>query len=258
VRPLVYGSLFSGCGGLDLGLERAGLACAFQVEIDPHARAILERHWPGLRRHDDIRTFPPGDPADWACDLLVGGDPCQENSRARVTRGTRAPSLGAELLRVVGVLRPRLVLRENPTRARSDAPWPWYRFRDELERLGYRVLPFRLRACCAGAQHQRDRLFLLAESADPVGLPVRLSGPREAAGAAGGLSGADPERERLRPDPGPVGGAAGRRADARAGRADARLPSRVDRLRALGNAVDVRVAEWVGRTLLACLEADDA
>jgi hypothetical protein len=32
----------------------------------------------------------------------------------------------------------------------------------------------------------------------------------------------------------------------------------VDRLRALGNAVDVRVAEWVGRTLLACLEADDA
>lgn len=245
---LVFGSVFSGCGGLDRGLELAGLTCAFQVEIDPDARAVLERRWPDTRRHDDARTFPPDD--SWRCDLLVGGDPCQENSRARVTVGTRAPSLGAHFLRIVDVLRPRLVLRENPTRSRADAPWPWWRFRDELEARGYRVLPFRLRACCVGADHQRDRLFLLAEASDAVGEPVRLSGCREDAGAAGAIEAAARERERLRSNVGPVGGGAGDRPDTRDDRGDARIPRAVDRLRMLGNAVDVRAARTIGEHLM--------
>jgi site-specific DNA-cytosine methylase len=62
-RPLVFGSLYSGCAGFDLGLEQAGFVCAFQVEIDPSARAVLAHHWPATRRHDDARTFPPSDPS---------------------------------------------------------------------------------------------------------------------------------------------------------------------------------------------------
>lgn len=249
---LTFGSLFTGCGGLDLGLEQAGLTCAFQVEIDPDARAVLERRWPDTRRHDDARTFPPDD--SWRCDLLAGGDPCQENSRARVTVGTRAPSLGAEFLRIVDALRPRLVLRENPTRSRPDAPWPWWRFRNELEDRGYAVLPFRLRSCCFGADHQRDRLFLLAEQANPFGESIWLQGRGADACAPRALETAARERERLRPDAGAVVCGRGDHARAGDGRGDARIPSRVDRLRMLGNAVDVRVARWIGETLIRSLE----
>jgi DNA (cytosine-5)-methyltransferase 1 len=50
-----FGSLFAGIGGFDLGLERAGMECVWQVENDPYCNKVLEKHWPDVRRYGDVR-----------------------------------------------------------------------------------------------------------------------------------------------------------------------------------------------------------
>ncbi len=87
------GSLFSGIGGLDLGLERAGMRIAWQVEIDPYAQKILAKHWPNIPRYDDVRALC-GRGCDFTdtshvtpVDVLAGGFPCQDISSAGRRRG---------------------------------------------------------------------------------------------------------------------------------------------------------------------------
>jgi len=227
---VTFGSLFAGIGGLDLGLERAGMQCKWQVEIDDYCQRVLAKHWPDVERFRDVREV--GSHNLKPVDLICGGDPCQENSGAR-RHPTTSPSLGDQFIRVVAECRPRLVLRENPSGVRSDAPWPWWRFRAELERLGYAVLPFRLRACCVGLDHRRDRLFLLADRSDSM--CARLEGeikPRINPVSAGG-----PVR-RIRLSESDV---------VRAGHG---IPDYMERIRGVGNAVAVPVAEYIGRLIL--------
>ncbi len=54
---LTVGSLFSGIGGLDLGLERAGMRVVWQSEIDPYACKVLAKHWPEVPNHGDIKRI---------------------------------------------------------------------------------------------------------------------------------------------------------------------------------------------------------
>jgi len=161
---VTFGSLFAGIGGMDLGFERAGLTCKWQVEIDPHARRVLAKHWPDVRRHDDVRTFPPDDGADWSVDVVAGGFPCQDISFAGKGAGLAGERSGLwyEFARVVRVLRPRYVVVENVAALLVrglDAVL------GTLASLGYDAEWEILPAAAFGAPHIRNRVFLVAHAA---------------------------------------------------------------------------------------------
>src|SRR5271163_765995 len=77
---LLHGSLFSGIGGIDLGLTWAGFETAWQVEIDPFANKILEKHRPSVHRYHDVRSV--GKHNRKAVNIISGGSPCQDTSIA--------------------------------------------------------------------------------------------------------------------------------------------------------------------------------
>ena len=97
---LLYGSLFAGIGGFDLGFERAGLRCGWQVEKDAFCQRVLEKHWPDVPRFGDIRDV--GRKELPAVDVIIGGFPCQPFSQAGQQRGTDDDRfLWPEMLRVI-------------------------------------------------------------------------------------------------------------------------------------------------------------
>ena len=102
MENLEFGSLFSGGGGMDLGLEQAGLKCVFQVENDKHCLTILDKHWPDVPKNE-IRP----------CMGIVGGDPCPIRSTLSRTAGTRKPDMSGHFLAMAARCKPRWVLREN-------------------------------------------------------------------------------------------------------------------------------------------------
>src|SRR6266699_2059797 len=110
---LTVGSLFSGIGGFDLGLERAGMEIRWQVEIDSFCQQVLAKHWPNVKRYDDVRTV--GAHNLERVDVLCGGFPCQDVSCAGPRTGIDGVRSGlwSEMVRVVRELRPRYVFMEN-------------------------------------------------------------------------------------------------------------------------------------------------
>lgn len=131
-EPLTFGSLFAGIGGIDLGFERAGMKCKWQVEIDDYASRVLARHWPDVRRWRDIKTFC-SDSNRWGCekckernsesqsgikpscgcdidglrvDVIAGGFPCQDISYAGKGAGLAGERSGLfyEAIRVIRTL----------------------------------------------------------------------------------------------------------------------------------------------------------
>ena len=269
-RPISFGSLFAGipAGGFDLGLERAGMECAWQVENDPYCNRVLAKHWPEVLKYGDIKEV------DWSeverVDLVCGGFPCQDLSIAGKKEGLHGPRSGlyTELLFAVEWLRPEWVVVENVYHS-------WRRWMPQLRRALYRVglasLPFRLRAADFGAPHIRSRGFILAhrDSERLRELKGRWRWPsREEEGVAvfDGSLWVPGDGARLRRREGRSGGASSslkeRYASVRLGRRHwwasepelerlvHGIPPDVERNRALGNAVVPQVAEWIGRRIL--------
>jgi len=157
---LTFGSLFAGIGGFDLGLERAGMACAWQVEREPYAVRVLEKHWPNVRRHDDVCTFPPEE-GNWAVDLICGGFPCQDISVAGKGLGLagKRSGLWVEMHRIIGKLRPRYVIVENVAALLARG---METVLGDLSQIGYDAEWHVIPACAVGAPHRRERVWIVA------------------------------------------------------------------------------------------------
>lgn len=269
--------LFSGIGGFSLGLERAGMRTLAFCEIDPFARAVLAQHWPEVFCFEDVRhvtkdildTFGLG-----PVDLVCGGFPCQDISLAGKGAGLAGERSGLffEIARLASEIRPRWLLLENVAALRSRGLDTVLR---ELAALGYDAQWHCVPASAVGAPHRRDRVWVVAnapefgrgeerpdssgrgagssEDGRPAGLVER--GPVTADTAGLRLAFWEGFRRNLQCEF--EAAQRGHRAhgwwgiEPPVGRVADGVPARVDRLRALGNAVVPQIPELIGRAILA-------
>jgi DNA (cytosine-5)-methyltransferase 1 len=280
---LRVGSLFSGIGGFDLGLERTGgFRTAWFCEQDEFCQRVLARHWPGVPCHPDI-TALTGDAAG-PVDVLCGGFPCQDLSYAGLGAGLAGARSGlwSEYARLIGELGPRYIVVENVSALLARGLGTVLA---DLAALGYDAEWDCIPASAVGAPHRRDRIWLVAY---PRGEQHQGAGDAERPPASAGLPQdlADTqdiryERSRAARDgrhgsadgcrDGGVGhtdrasayslAATGASREAASqpgwwavepdvGRVAHGVPARVDRLRSLGNALVPQIAEWIGRRIL--------
>jgi len=167
MKPLTVGSTFTGVGGADLGLERAGFSIAWQCELDAWKRSVLAAHWPRVPIYEDITTLH--DPAP--VDLLIGGFPCQDLSVAGKRKGFTGERsvLAFEFLRLAESLRPRWLLLENvPGLLSSNGGRDMARLVDEVGTIGYGWAYRVLDARYFGVPQRRRRVFICARRADTL------------------------------------------------------------------------------------------
>ena len=280
---LTVGSLFSGIGGLDLGLERAGMKVIWQSEIDPYCNKVLKKHWPEVPNYGNIKEI------DWRTiprpDVICGGYPCQPFSTAGKRRGTDDPRhLWPWVRTAISELRPRYAILEN---VRGHISMGGLQVIGELAEVGYDAEWRVVSAAGLGAPHRRDRIIIVAYPANQR----QQSGQKESKSQFGRRGNYEAEHKRSATNNQrmataedmayPEGSASGstqphdlrariwkttklRKSDSatrtnsdwwetepNVGRVADGVSARVDRLRGLGNAVVPQVAEYIGRLVMA-------
>ncbi|MFZ3569931.1 DNA cytosine methyltransferase [Streptomyces sp. BH097] len=243
-------SLFSGIGGIELGLEQAGMTTVAQVEVNPFCRQVLAHHWPEVPRHDDVRTFA----AWWDSEprpevhVVAGGFPCQPFSIAGKQLGIADERwMWPAMASVVRHVRPHYVFVENVADlVRDTDAFGWL-----LGDLAADGLDAEWRVFSApefGApQAARERVLLVAHSQGLNGTPrdrMVPRGERRSPLAARGLHGLSVAAR----------GQAARQwleAEPRVDRLVDGVPHQVEQLAGYGNAVIPAAAEHIGRLIVA-------
>jgi DNA-cytosine methyltransferase len=155
---LTVGSLFSGIGGLDLGLERAGMNVIWQSEIDPYGCQVLKKHWPEVVNHGNIKEINWGDVV--RPDIICGGYPCQPFSTAGKRNGTDDPRhLWPWVREAISELRPKYAILEN---VRGHVSLGLNVVLGEMASIGYDAEWQIVSAASVGAPHRRDRVIIVA------------------------------------------------------------------------------------------------
>jgi len=240
--------LFSGIGGFSLGLERTGgfETVAF-CEIEPFCRCVLEKHWPGVRQYDDVRSLTARSLSvdGIAVDVICGGFPCQDISYAGPGAGLSGERSGLwfEYARLIGELAPQYVIVENVAALLGrgmDAVL------GTLSDLGYDAEWGRVSACSVGLPHMRRRMFIVAYPNGQHGRQGIWDSLARSYGQVQSLDSLESARARSR----------ARLANPSAlYRGAYGLPFGMERNHAIGNAVAPDVIEPIGHAILASIAA---
>jgi len=157
-----FGSLFTGVGGFDLGFERAGFECVWQVERDAHCLEVLAEHYPNVERYTDVRTV--GKHNLKPVELICGGFPCQDLSVAGKRAGFdgERSSLWFEFERIIDELQPKWVVIENVPGLLSSKQGRDFGFiLNALDDRGYGVAWRVLDSQNFGVAQRRRRVFIV-------------------------------------------------------------------------------------------------
>jgi DNA (cytosine-5)-methyltransferase 1 len=170
-RRFNVAGIFAGIGGIELGLESAGHRTSLLCEIDPGARAVLDAHFAGVDKQQDVTTLKEI-PRD--IEVLAAGFPCQDLSQAGLTAGIGGKRSGL-IEHVLALLRSRRqrrrpvpwVLLENvPFMLQLNGGRALAVIVDALDRMGYRWAYRVVDSLAFGVPQRRERVFLLASMED--------------------------------------------------------------------------------------------
>lgn len=238
---MTFGSCFAGIGGMDLGLERAGMECKWQIENDPRCIRVLEKHWPHVKRYGDIATINGSDLE--RVDIIAGGFPCQDISQQGAVWGVRSGLEGErsglwwQMRETVRMVRPRRVVVENVAAILANGMATVVA---SLSEIGYDSEWDCIPACAFRTPHQRDRMFLVAHDSQER-REGRWSQPLRGISEIPwfkDVRGIEDLRGRSDlPEP-----LVRRTGDG--------LSIGLDRLAGIGNAVVPQIAEWIGRRII--------
>lgn len=236
------GSLFSGIGGIELGLERAGsFETVWFVEWDPYAQQVLKNHWPDAAVYGDITTI------DWSAmspvDVLTGGFPCQDasiaNAHGEGIKGART-GLWKHYLEGIRILRPKFVVAENVPNLLNRG---FEEVIEDLAKIGY-VAEWDTLRYVVIIERDGETLFMERERLVTIAYAVselveRICEERSEIPIKESLTLAEEllvRREYSLPEPCLHG-------------VGTRVPNRSHRIRCLGNAVSPRMSEAIGAAI---------
>jgi DNA (cytosine-5)-methyltransferase 1 len=276
--------LFSGIGGFSLGLEATG---GFETkafcDIEKYPRQVLQKHWPHVKQYEDIKELNyerlKADGID-SIDIITGGYPCQPFSIAGRQKGEQDPRhLWPEYFRLVKELRPTWVIGENVS---GHIKLGLDTVIEDLESEDYSVRPFSISASSIGANHQRERIWILAHSRRSQWPRAELRGENEnetrqenanqfeRSSSTSEVDVANTNDERLqrqwqsrnqftpRFNSSRESSEEGQRtvgqgwweSEPNMGRVAHGIPKRVDRLKSLGNSLVPQIPYYIGKTIL--------
>lgn len=232
--------LFSGIGGFSLGLERTGgfETVAF-CEIEEFPRRVLAKHWPEVPCYHDVRELTADRLAadGIAVDVICGGFPCQDLSEAGQRAGIDGERSGLwrEFARIIGEVRPEVAVVENVPELLTGADGAWFaRVLGDLAAIGYDAEWDCIQAADLGAAHIRDRVWIKAHVPD-----------------AAQERSVECWREQFQKSRAPAGDVYSFTDEPMPPRVADGVPNRMDRVGACGNAIVPKIAEIIGRAILA-------
>lgn len=239
-------SLFSGGGLGDYGLELAGMEIVGQVEIDDYCQKILKLRWPDVQKWRDVRDVQGEEIKGkiGAVDLISGGFPCQDISVSGKRDGLSGSRSGlwVEYFRLIREIRPRFTLIENVGRLAKDG---LKEIISDISSIRYDCEWACLNASTFGAIHKRPRIFIVAYPKDNRHkYSVYAKGDRyyqrrilaQIPTKGSSIKHEKNFREKVR--------------STEFVRKSNGAPSRVDRLKLLGNGQVVQVVEWIGKRIM--------